>query len=44
MLGVVPGSCGGSLGQPFEIPGVHEYESRCLLGQMRSQALGLQID
>jgi hypothetical protein len=29
----VPGrSCGGSLGHPFEMPGVHEYHTGCLLG------------
>jgi hypothetical protein len=40
MLGAILGCCGGSLGQHFEILGVHEYQSKGLLGQMRCRVLG----
>jgi hypothetical protein len=44
MPGVVLGCCGGSLEMPFEMPGVREYRSKCMLGKMRSRALGLQME
>jgi hypothetical protein len=43
MLEDIPSSYGGSLGKSFEMPSVHDYRSLCLLGNMRSRALGIWI-
>jgi hypothetical protein len=39
MPGVVPGSCGGILGHPFEMPCVREYRSIYFLGKIATLSL-----